>query len=189
MKNIKNITDEALMKRLQKNGDEAAFNEIYLRYSQRLLYFMFKMLGQDEAKAQDFLQDVFLKIIAEPDKFNTAKNFKTWIFTVAANKCKNDYRVIKPSHVDLHPEIVSETENADKLIDQELFKTNLSQYLNELIPVYKEVFVLRYHEGLSLNEIAIIVACPLGTVKSRLFSATKILSEKLDHFKQNYYAI
>jgi RNA polymerase sigma-70 factor (ECF subfamily) len=182
MKTYKNNTDEELMSFIQK-GKEAAFNELYARYSNRLLYFMYRMLGQDEAKAQDFLQDLFLKIVKDPSKFDTTKNFKTWVFTVAANQCKNAYRSQQKTRVDLDQiGEVSASNNLD-LIDNAAFKEELKERLDELHPVYKEVFILRYHEGLSLNEIAEVANCPLGTVKSRLHSATKALSKKLIHYQ------
>jgi RNA polymerase sigma-70 factor (ECF subfamily) len=182
MKNYKNNTDEELMSFIQK-GKEAAFNELYARYSNRLLYFMYRMLGQDEAKAQDFLQDLFLKIVNDPSKFDTTKNFKTWVFTVAANQCKNAYRAKQKTTVDMDQ--IGEVSTSDNLdsIDNAAFKEELKERLDELHPVYKEVFILRYHEGLSLNEIAIVANCPLGTVKSRLHSATKALSKKLIHYQ------
>ena len=166
-----------------QKGKEAAFNEIYARYSNRLLYFMYKMLGQDEAKAQDFLQDLFLKIVNDPSKFDTRKNFKTWVFTVAANQCKNSYRQQNKTTVDLDQ--VGEFSALDygDSIDNAAFKKELKERLNELHPVYKEVFILRYHEGLSLKEIALVADCPLGTVKSRLHSATQGLSKKLIHYQ------
>lgn len=172
-----------LMTWLQE-GDEHAFNEIYARYSRRLLHFMFRMLGQDEAKAQDFLQDVFLKLVAHPEKFDTTKNFKSWIFTVAANLCKNHFRSHKKQWVELSA--VQEPqypENTTATFDHQLFKAELGATLNELTPVYKEAFILRYHEGLSLHEIAVVTDAPLGTVKSRLHSATRQLSEKLIHYQ------
>lgn len=182
MEKYKNSTDEQLMKRIQK-GDEMAFNEIYMRYSQRLLHFMFRMLRQDEARAQDFLQDVFVKIASAPEKFDVSKNFKTWIFTVAANHCKNYFRSQKNKSVELtHAEDPIDPEGPSN-IDRATFKNELSMQLDALLPVYKEAFILRYHEGLSLNEIAEVANCPLGTVKSRLHSATRILSEKLIHYQ------
>ncbi len=182
MIDYKNHTDEDLMSLVQK-GSEGAFNEIYKRYSRRLLHFMFRMLGQDEAKAQDFLQDVFIKIVTAPEKFDTNKVFKTWIFTVAANLCKNSYRTKSTVSVELS-EVQDATQSTiSNVLDQKKFKQELLTALDQLTPVYKEVFILRYHEDLSLNEIAIIAACPLGTVKSRLHSATRLLSEKLIHYQ------
>ncbi len=184
MQDYKNSSDEHLMSLIQ-NGEETAFNEIYQRYSGRLLHFMFRMLGQDEAKAQDFLQDVFLKIVSSPEKFDTTKNFKTWVFTVAANLCKNSFRKKDKHFADLSEIQSIDSINDFDLVDQQSFKKELSTKLDQLHPVYKEAFILRYHEGLSLNEIALVANCPLGTVKSRLHSAIRILSKKLIHYQPN----
>ncbi len=73
-------------------GDTAAFDELYQRYSQRLLYYFYRMLGGDEDRAQDFLQDLFLKIIEKPNQFVSKQRFSNWIFTVTHNMCKNEYR-------------------------------------------------------------------------------------------------
>lgn len=186
MKRTENISDEALMQHVQK-GAEWAFNVLYERYSQRILYFMYKMLRQDEAKAQDLLQDVFLKIVEAPEKFDVKRSFKTWIFTVAANSCKNYFRAQKGGFLEL--EQVSEltvTPSSIRL-NSEAFQEKLSLALDELSYVYKEAFVLKYKEGLSLQEIALVMDCPLGTVKSRLSSATKLLGKRLAPFKANLF--
>ncbi len=178
----KKQTDEALMRRVCK-GDEKAFNEIYARYSQRILLFLYKMLSQDEAKAQDFLQDVFVKIASDPQKFDPSKNFKTWVFTVAANLCKNYFRSNSRKFIELSEnQLISQTEYVDA-IDRNLFTEQLNEALNELNANYKEVFVLRYFEGLSMAEIAQVANCPVGTVKSRLHSATRNLAQKLTHYQ------
>lgn len=186
MKTTRNISDEALMTELQK-GAEWAFNELYQRYSQRILYFMYKMLRQDDAKAQDLLQDVFLKIVEAPEKFDVQRNFKTWIFTVAANACKNYFRSQKGGLVDLEeaPNLI--TTQSPILLNPEAFQEKLAIALDELPYVYKEAFVLKHKEGLSLKEIALVMDCPLGTVKSRLSSATKLLGKKLAPFKASLF--
>ena len=70
-------------------GKEKAFTELYTRYAKPMLYFFYQRLYQDEPKAQDFLQDLFLKIIEKPQLFDRDKKFKTWLYTVATNMCKN----------------------------------------------------------------------------------------------------
>ena len=179
------ITDEQLMEAIQQRGDEGAFNALYQRYSHRILYFMYKMLKQDEAKAQDFLQDVFIKIVEHPEKFDSSKRFKTWIFTVAANLCKNYFRSQQRSIVVL--ETIDVADEAVEAINweeqQPLLLEQLNQALDDLPYVYKEAFILKHKEGLSLKEIAQVMACPLGTVKSRLNSATKKLAKKLNPYK------
>jgi RNA polymerase sigma-70 factor (ECF subfamily) len=85
------ISDEHLMEGIH-HGDTDAFNELYLRYHKRLLYYFYRMLGNSSEKAQDFLQDIFVKIIDHPESFNISRKFSTWIFSVAHNMCKNEYR-------------------------------------------------------------------------------------------------
>lgn len=171
------------MSSLQK-GDESAFNELYNRYSNRILYYMYKMLRQDEAKAQDFTQDVFLKVIESAHKFDISKSFKTWIFTVAANHCKNYFRNSKQM-MDLEVATSKEASHDSITINYEHqeFRNQLNKELDLLSLPYKETFILRHHEGLKLKEIAAILDCPVGTVKSRLNFATQQLSEKLKVFQ------
>lgn len=185
MKNLKSKSDEDLMLAIRKRKSEEAFNELYARYSHRLLLFMYKMLNQDENKAQDFLHDIFLQLIKRPDQFNPEKKFKPWIFTVAANKCRNEYRLKKLNNLSGMENHLYINEKSTNNIDHALFANELKIALNELIPIYKEVFILRYDDGLSLKEIAAVLDCPLGTIKSRLHSATKLLSDKLIHFQNH----
>lgn len=187
MKITENISDEQLMGHVQQ-GAEWAFNALYERYSQRILYFMYKMLRQDEAKAQDLLQDVFLKIVEAPEKFDVQRSFKTWIFTVAANSCKNYFRAQKGGFLDLDQVPDLTTIQSPIQQNSEVFQEKLSMALDELPYVYKEAFVLKYKEGLSLQEIALVMDCPLGTVKSRLSSATKLLGKRLAPFKASLFA-
>ena len=186
MKVTKNKSDEELMAHVQE-GAEWAFNVLYQRYSQRILYFMYKMLRQDEAKAQDLLQDVFLKIVEAPEKFDVQRSFKTWIFTVAANSCKNYFRAQKGGFLDLEQVPDRTTTQAPIELNAAIFQEKLGIALDELSYVYKEAFVLKYKEGLSLKEIALVMDCPLGTVKSRLSSATKLLGKRLAPFKASLF--
>jgi len=74
------------------SGDTGAFNLLYDRYNQILLHYFHKMLGGDRDKAQDFLQALFLKLIEQTGQFKQKFNFKSWVFTIAHNMCKNEYR-------------------------------------------------------------------------------------------------
>ncbi len=170
-----------------QQGSEPAFNTLYERYSQRLLFFMYKMLQHDEAKAQDLLQDVFLKVVQAPEKFDPQRSFKTWIFTVAANCCKNYFRAQKTAQLFQEKWTVSTTTEAPLLETKSAFEQQLQQALQQLLPLYRDVFLLKHQEGLSLKEIAQVMDCPLGTVKSRLHSATKQLAQTLAPYKANFF--
>lgn len=179
MTSLSNLSDELLMSSLQK-GDESAFNTLYERYSDRILYYMFKMLRQDEGKAQDFTQDVFLKVVEYSDKFDTNKSFKTWIFTIAANHCKNHFRSNKQM-VEMNSSVSSHLfqDTKEDEYDKNEFRKRLNTEVDKLSYTYKETFLLRYKEDLKLKEIAEVMDCPLGTIKSRLNHINGVLSEKL----------
>ncbi len=182
-------TDERLMNAI-KEGDTQAFDELYRRYSTKLLHYFYRMLGKNEEKAQDFLQDLFLKIVEKPHLFNSNMRFSTWVFTVASNMCKNEYRRLKvringDRYVqDLNPtseDIV--LPNIDRQIDHAHFKKMLFEEVEKLDQTKKSTFLLRYQEHLSIKEISQVLDCSEGTVKSRLFYTTRKLAEKLRIFK------
>lgn len=142
------------------------------------------MLRQDEAKAQDFTQDVFLKVVEYSDKFDTSKNFKTWIFTIAANHCKNHFRSNRQT-VDINSTISSRLfqDTKEDEYDKKEFQKQLNIEIDKLSYTYKETFILRYKEDLKLKEIAEIMDCPVGTIKSRLNHANNVLAEKLKAYE------
>lgn len=178
---ISEHTDEALMVALQA-GNEAAFNQLYQRYSRRILYFLYRMLGQDEAKAQDLLQDVFLKLVEAPEKFDPKRSFKTWIFTVTANVARNYFRA-QQSKASLHQEWQAWSSSSLSNIDLPLFYKKLQLALEDLSPAQRETFILRYREGFSQQEIAAILDCPLGTIKSRCNKTLSLLAKALKPYQ------
>jgi len=171
-----------------KSGDESAFNELYNRYGNRILLFMFKMLQHDEARAQDFTQDVFIKVIENANLFDENKSFKTWIFTIASNHCKNYFRDNK-REVDIESiqPSINHSEAFENLYDKNHFNNLLNKEINLLPSPFKETFILRYSEDLKIKEIAVVLDCPLGTIKSRLNTATNILAKKLAPYKEIIY--
>ena len=182
-------SDEELMLHICK-GDELAFDEIYFRYGKRLMGYFVRMLNFDKHIAEDALQDVFLKIAEAPEKFDGSRSFKTWVFSVAHNSCKNYYRhktVVNnfTQEITYLQNGINENEflkTATK-IDGNHFRKMLEEVLNELPEEKKEAFILKYQEEKTISEIAFIQDCPEGSVKSRLHYTLKILEEKLKVFK------
>lgn len=173
-------TDEALMDLLQK-GSTSAFDEIYARYSKKLLAFVYRLVNGNEALAQDILHDVFLKIIENPKAFDTRKKLKPWLYTVAANAGRKAHR--KPITVELTDTVDTKLGSAyqPNLSDQKGLDTTLNKALNQLSEEHKAVFVLKHQQYMSIKEIAEILKIPEGTVKSRLYTATKKLARTLKH--------
>lgn len=180
------MTDEALMLAISK-GDKRAFDEIYNRYSGPLMGYFMRMLWRDREKAEDFVHDLFAKIIRKPELFDPNRSFKTWVFSVANNMCKNEYKkqeVRKNTRNGLdHNYSVSDSNaNVMKDVQETQFKEQFLVSLEQLDKKHSDVFKLRHIEGLSIKEIAEILEISDGTVKSRLFYATKYLAQSLEHF-------
>ncbi len=174
-----------------QQADTAAFDELYQRYSQRLLYFFYRMFSGNEEKAQDFLQDLFLKIIEKPEKFLSKSKFSSWIFTVAHNMCKNEYRRLSVRQIignitNLDSVSDGATDNLiEQIIDHKIFESHLFKELKQLNPDHQTTFLLRFQEHLSIQEISEILHCSEGTTKSRLFHTIKKLMERLKAFNPN----
>lgn len=182
-KNYNNFSETELMQ-LLKSGDKAAFEELYNRYSQKMLMFFNRMLDNDHDKAQDFAHDLFMKIIENPNQYDVNRNFDTWIFTIAYNMCKNEYKKLKIRQQHQQSELKTADDKVfiKEAIDKELYHKHLQKHLEQLDEEHKTIIILRFEEELSVKEIAQIVNCPEGTVKSRIFYTLQALSTKLAVF-------
>lgn len=180
-KNTDRLTDEELMAALT-NGDQAAFSELYERFNRRLFYFFYRMLGGDNELANDFLQDIYLKIIHKPGHYNPDYRFSTWIFSVAHNMCKNEYRkreVRKVVQNDENPEQYPEEHSHEKQITRESVIAEVFAELENLDENQRSILLLKYRENFSLKEISEILGLPVGTIKSRLHYARLELSKRV----------
>lgn len=184
----KSFSDEKLLAFIQQKNSagQGAFDELYERYSRPLLYYFHRMLGGQTERAQDCLQDLFLKIVARPELFNPAQRFRTWVYTVAHNMCKNEYRRREISKI-VEPTgnleaLSAETENIETALDQQIFQQALFLELEKLEESHRTTFLLRYQNDFSIKEISEILNCSEGTTKSRLFYTAKKLATQLSAF-------
>ncbi|MGY8925983.1 MAG: RNA polymerase sigma factor [Flavobacteriales bacterium] len=180
------LTDESLMVSISQ-GDKKAFDELYTRYSGPLLGFFINKLWKDREKSEDFVHDIFAKIIKKPESFDPSRKFKTWLYSVANNMCKNEYkkqevRKDTTSGLDNHYSLKDDSSNVLSEVQDSQFRDEFEVSLHALDIKHKEVFELRHVNGLSIKEIAEVLVISDGTVKSRLFYATKYLSESLKEF-------
>jgi len=175
---------------LLRGGSEKAFNELYRRYAKRMLFFFYTRLYKDEQKAQDCLQDLFMKVLDKLETFDTSKRFSSWIYAIASNMCKNEYRKNERSWREEQnfdwTQLVDTTAFGSfySATDKALFIESLQQQLSEMSEENRMIFLLRHQDGLTVPEISNIVDCPEGTVKSKLFYTTKKLFVKLNVFNE-----
>jgi RNA polymerase sigma-70 factor (ECF subfamily) len=177
-------SDSELMQ-LIVSGDQAAFSELYRRYKDRLYYYFYRMLGNSIDQANDFLQELFMKIIEKPESYNPTYAFKTWLYSTANNMCKNEYRrrgvrleYQEYESLDQKLDFINEPTVEPEHIIEKIF-----QSLDQLGEEHRSAFLLRYREGFSIKEVAETLDLPEGTVKSRLFYTKKMLAEKLNYLK------
>jgi RNA polymerase sigma-70 factor, ECF subfamily len=180
---IHSYTDEALLP-LLAGGSTIAFNELYSRYGQRMFAFFYRLLWKNKELAEDQVQELFLKLVKHAGSFDKEKSFSTWLYSIANNMCKNEYRKAetRSKHV---AAVKSNTSVAaqDTGIDISRFKLAVKQYLDKLAEEKKALFTLRFNEQMSIPQISTILNIPEGTVKSRLFYLLKEMKEELYEFR------
>jgi len=161
-------------------GEERAFQELVDRYQTRLLNFIYRTIG-DRERAEDLVQEVFIRVYRHLHRFDRSKKFSTWIYTIASNLAKNELRNRSRNPLVLFQAIRKNWQDEDRPLQFEdpasrpddLYR---KRHLRELVELsverlpehHRQVFVLRELEGKSYEEIAEITDCNLGTVKSRL---------------------
>jgi RNA polymerase sigma-70 factor, ECF subfamily len=174
-------------------GSVEAFDKLVLRYKDRVFNLCYRMLG-DYDEAHDCAQETFVKVYRSLKNFRFEANFSTWLYTIAANTCRNrvkssEYRYRKRM-VRIDPPVAWDGEETSMdLVDpapsalaqltRQEQEAALQKAIDTLTPDHKTVVVLRDIEGLSYEEIANITGYSSGTVKSKLARARHRLCEQL----------
>jgi len=161
-------------------GEERAFQELVQRYQTRLLNFIYRTIG-DRERAEDLVQEVYIRVYRHLHRFDRSKKFSTWIYTIASNLAKNELRnrsrnplvlfqtIKKNWDADHRPlEWEDNTYRPDDLYRRRQLKAMIDNAVSQLPEHHRQVFVLREMEGKTYEEIAEVTGVNLGTVKSRL---------------------
>jgi RNA polymerase sigma-70 factor (ECF subfamily) len=162
------------------DGHERAFDELVSRYQVRLLNFIYRTVG-DRERAEDLVQEVFIRIYRHLHRFDQTKKFSTWAYTIASNLAKNELRNRSRNPLVLFQTIRRHWEADHRPLQFEDFSSRpddqfrkrhlrelVEQSVSQLPEHHRVVFVLRELEGKTYEEIAEITGCNLGTVKCRL---------------------
>ncbi len=166
---------------LTKGGDHRAFSTVYDRYAGRLKAFFYRMLWSDEEMAEDYVQDLFTKIIVRPELYDPTRAFSPWLFQIASNMCKNAYRKrsFEKEYLNQLEKNGIQTPSIDQHLDEKILTDQLHKTLEKLDEDKRELFLLRYQQQLSTKELAAAFNTSEGTIKSRLFYIRKTLLEAL----------
>ena len=180
--NKASLSDEELMKRVASKDDDRAFDELYHRHARRVMGFLLRQLGDSE-RAADLVQDAFLRLWSSRERYLSGKCFSTWLFSIAYNLLKNEYRrsgysVEYAEHV-INRTTEEQDEDLDVRLDDKLFDAALRQELSQLDAESRLLFSLRFEEEMTVPQIAEVMKIPEGTVKSRQHTIIRNLKQKL----------
>ena len=183
------LTDDSGVVTAFLGGEERAFEELVVRYQTRLLNFVYRTVG-DRERAEDLVQEVFIRVYRHLHRFDRSKKFSTWVYTIASNLAKNELRNRSRNPLVLFQTVKKNWQDEDRPLEFEdsstrpddmYRKRHLRQVVEESVAKlpehHRDVFVLRELEGKSYEEIAEITGCNLGTVKSRLNRARNSFAE------------
>jgi len=190
-------SDEELMSSC-RDGDEAAFEVLYRRYEKPILSFIYRIVVS-AADAEDLCQEAFFKVVQAKKTYQVSGKFKTWLFRIALNLCRDRIRRMKfRSHASLDDPVISqEGQNIQprrgfcdssfdpaKSAEAEEMKTLVQKAFATLPENQRTVIVLKEYHALTFSEIAEIMECPIGTAKSLNYRGhqklLKILSKYID---------
>lgn len=176
-----------------KEGDTSAFQELVLKYEQRVYNHCLRMVN-DEVESYDLTQEVFLKVFRKIKNYEHTYSFYTWLYRITVNCCI-DFLRRKKRHIQgisLSGNIHDDSSEAgkeqdipdhtfipeDALVNKELSEV-LQAAINQLSEKLRSIIILKEVEGFSYDEIAEVLECSRGTVKSRLFRARERLKDLL----------
>lgn len=181
-------TDQQLVARVQQ-GDMRAFDLLVIKYQHKVLALVSRFVN-GSADAQDVAQDAFIKAYRALNNFRGDSAFYTWLYRIAVNTAKNHLasRAHRASNQNVElddAELLSEQANMrdiatpDRLLQKDQLQTVVFDAMAQLPEDLRMALTLRELEGLSYEDIADVMDCPIGTVRSRIFRAREAVDEKI----------
>ena len=181
-------TDQALVERVQ-GGDKKAFDLLVLKYQQRIMKVLSRYV-RDHSEVQDLAQEAFIKAYRALPNFRGDSAFYTWLYRIAINTAKNFVvaQGRRPPNDDIEATEAEQYDGESALKDyasperealRDEIKETVFKAIDELPEDLKTAITLRELEGMSYEEIADAMDCPIGTVRSRIFRAREAIDVQL----------
>jgi len=182
-------SDQLLVERVQR-GDRRAFDLLVLRYQQRIIKLIMRYV-HDSAEAQDVAQEAFIKAYRALPSFRGESAFYTWMYRIAINTAKNylvsqqrrpmdyDLDLQDPRNFELNARLRDE-ESPEGLALQDELRRTVEETIASLPEELRTAIMLREIDGLSYEEIAQAMDCPVGTVRSRIFRAREAIDRSIE---------
>lgn len=181
------LADWVLVRRVQQ-GDSKAFNLLVSKYQRRIESVVYPFVD-NRSDILDIVQETFLRAFRAMDDFRGDSAFFSWLFRIAQNTAKNHLvaRTRRPPDSDIDASVAEfvqvtafqELSTPEHLLLRDEIESQIFRTIEGLPDDLRQVILLREIEGLSYEEIALLVHCPIGTVRSRLFRAREIVDESI----------
>lgn len=180
--------DQELVERVQ-SGDKKAFDLLMLKYQQRVVNLVYRYV-KNQADALDISQEAFIKAYRALPNFRGESAFYTWLYRIAINTAKNHLlaQSRRPPSMDMETDVAEQIDPGYRLRDEQTPESSLLSdeiastiklSVDELPEDLRTAITLREMEGLSYEEIAEVMECPIGTVRSRIFRAREAINNKI----------
>ena len=181
-------TDKELVKRVQK-GDKCAFDLLVLKYEQKIVNLVMRYV-RDPEQALDISQEAFIKAYRALPRFRGDSAFYTWLYRIAVNTAKNylaaqrrrptdiELDLQDPEQYGLHAKL-KETDTPEGVTLSKELQDTLERAIEALPDDLRTAIILRELDGMSYEEIAQTMDCPVGTVRSRIFRARDAIAKKV----------
>jgi RNA polymerase sigma-70 factor (ECF subfamily) len=186
------VSDKQLVERVQR-GEKGAFDLLVIKYQHRIIKLISRYV-RDQGDAQDVAQEAFLKAYRALGQFRGESAFYTWLYRIAINTAKNYLSMQARRPVETETDIQGNGEGGEQnemelalsdnttpenlLLKDEIERTVISA-VEELPEDLRTAITLREVDGLSYEDIAAVMACPIGTVRSRIFRAREAIDKRL----------
>ncbi|MDX1960629.1 MAG: sigma-70 family RNA polymerase sigma factor [Leptospiraceae bacterium] len=170
-----------LLKKI-RNGDKSAYIELVTPFQERLLKKAKSMLGNED-DAEDIVQDALISGFRSIGNFRAESGVYTWLYRIVINKSKDlifkKKKGSTSSIAEYEQNILDERTGYETALELSDESNYLLKKIAELEPEYRQVLELRFYEDMSYSDMAEVIGCNLGTVKSRLFKAKEILKNAI----------
>lgn len=188
-------TDKELVHQVQK-GNKRAFDLLVLKYQRRIMRLLARMIN-DPAEVEDVAQETFIKAYRALPQFRGDSNFYTWLYRIAINSARNwqaarrrrplqlkEYKNEEGETFSLEDTLTDSNTPELELVSRQVAHT-VNAAIDQLTPELRTAILLREIEGLSYEEIAQVMDCPIGTVRSRIFRARESIAKELRQVKNS----
>ena len=182
---MNDLSDEAIMARVQKG--ETHLLELLMKRYERALFAFAQRLLQQRGAAEDAFQETFLRVFRKRASYRPESTFRPWLYTICLNACRDSLRSrSRRAETELDKTAMTLADpqpGPDSLSAQAALARRIGQAMEALPEKQRDVFLLSYYQQLQYPEIAEILEIPVGTVKSRMFHASKFLAEQLKDYR------